>query len=116
MTPSANRFINLDLAVAVGGVAEGMVQRSDAVGVAGLLLRLTRNGGRERLAVRTFADGGFYAVGLRPGEWRVTPDPSELAGLALAAIPLTIQIAATPDGAIADGLRLRLQPVLQARR
>ena len=111
IVPSANRFQSLDIAIAVGGIAEGMVQRNDSSGVTGMLLWLTRVGGKERIAVRTFSDGGFYAVGLRPGEWLVTPDPGELAGLALQAAPLSFLVAASPDGTVADGLRLRVRTV-----
>ncbi|MEO5799437.1 MAG: hypothetical protein ABIZ70_09715 [Gemmatimonadales bacterium] len=110
VTPSANRFVTLDLPLSVGGVIEGQVQRNDGVGVAGLLVRLTRAGSGERISLRTFVDGGFYAVGLRPGTWMLTPDAGELDVLALTAAALPIKVAANPDGAMVDGIRLRLEP------
>lgn len=116
VTPSANRFVALDIPVIVGGIAEGMAQRADGTGVAGLLLRLTRKDGSERVALRTFTDGGFYAVGLRPGEWRVIADARELATMGLVAAPLMLHIGASTDGAVADGLRLRLDPATTASR
>ncbi|MES2307090.1 MAG: hypothetical protein V4558_16435 [Gemmatimonadota bacterium] len=110
VTPSANRFVTLDLPLSVGGVVEGTVQRNDGAGVSGLLLRLTRAGSAERISLRTFVDGGFYAVGLRPGTWTLTPDAGELDLLAMTSAAVPIRIVTSPDGAIVDGVRLRLEP------
>ncbi|MGH7657561.1 MAG: hypothetical protein ACREL6_04945, partial [Gemmatimonadales bacterium] len=70
--PPPNRFRLLDIPVAPGGVIEGRVVRESMGGIRGvggvtLMLQDRRNG--ETRSLLTFSDGGFYAIGVKPGEY-----------------------------------------------
>jgi hypothetical protein len=71
--PDPNRFQPLNIP---------FVQTAEAVGevrllpgntpVAGVEVRFVPEDGSEPFAARTFSDGGFYLMGIRPGRYRVT--------------------------------------------
>lgn len=111
ITPAANRFITLDLPMVPGGVAEGIVVMGDSTPAAGMLLRLRRVGGSDHVSLRTFSDGAFYAVGLRPGDWEVRPDAADTGALGAAQASLVFTIPSTADGASVAGLRLVLRRI-----
>jgi hypothetical protein len=93
-------------------VIEGRVVRetpSGTVPVAGLELRLRRQGTEEQRSLTSFSDGAFYLMGVKPGEYELTVDPGDLERLGLAADPLAFSLAADADGAAVDGLELRLR-------
>jgi hypothetical protein len=107
-----NRFRELDIAIVPGGVIEGRVVRTGPAGpvpVPGALVVLRRRGENETQSVRTFSDGGFYVIGVKPGEYDVTVDPSDLEQLGLAEEPLRFILPALADGASVDGLELHLR-------
>ena len=108
VTPAANRLLTLDLPIVEGSVIEGVVTREGGEPVSGLLLRIRRIGGAELRSVRTFSDGGFYAIGLRTGRWEVTPDAAELAALHTAAGALSVDVPKRGNGAAASQLHLVL--------
>ncbi|HKU62059.1 MAG TPA: carboxypeptidase-like regulatory domain-containing protein [Gemmatimonadales bacterium] len=107
-----NRFRELDLPILPGGVIEGRVLRDTPTGqqpVAGARLLLRRRGTDEVRALTSFSDGAFYLMGVKPGEYELRLDPSDLERLGLGdtAVPLTMP--ADPDGATVGGLEVRLR-------
>jgi hypothetical protein len=107
-----NRFRSLDIPIAPGGVIEGRLLRDAAGGqvpVAGVRLMLRRKGAREERELITFSDGGFYLIGVKPGEYELSAAQSTLDRLGLTGEPLTFTMPASADGATVDGLELRLR-------
>ena len=86
-----NRYRTLDIPVLPGGTVEGHVlQPSGALASGGIVVVFTHRESGERRLVTTFGDGGFYAIGMRPGEWEVAVDPKCLAALRASAEPLDL--------------------------
>jgi hypothetical protein len=108
IVPGPNRFRSLDIPVVESGVIEGRVSRNGA-GVGGVTLTLTdRNRGTQRTLV-TFNDGGFYLMGVKPGDYELTVDPRVLDALAADAEPLRFSLVPTANGIGRDGLEVRLK-------
>lgn len=57
----------------------------------------------------TFTDGGFYAMGVKPGDYELAVDPSVLDVLQASATPLRFTIAPTTTGMGGDRLRAGAQ-------
>ena len=72
-------------------------------------LAFTHKESGERRLITTFGDGGFYAIGMRPGEWEVTVDPKCLERLNLSAQPVSFTMKSDVDGAVVEGLDIRLR-------
>jgi len=107
-----NRFRALDIPVAPGGVIEGRLVRDTPGGqvpVPGIQLQLTRRGSREQRQLITFSDGGFYLIGVKPGEYDLFVDQSSLLRLGLSGDPLSFIMPASADGATVDSLELHLR-------
>ncbi len=107
IVPGPNRFRNLDIPVVEAGVIEGRVVRN-ASGVGGVTLLLTdRRRGVQRTLV-TFNDGGFYLMGVKPGDYELSVDGRVLDALALDAQPLRFTLAPSANGIGREGLEIRL--------
>ncbi|HEY7480220.1 MAG TPA: carboxypeptidase-like regulatory domain-containing protein [Gemmatimonadales bacterium] len=107
-----NRFRSVDIAIVPGGVIEGRVVRQtvdSAVAVPGARLQLRRRGSSQTVQLVTFSDGGFYLIGVKPGEYELSMHPAILERLGLAARPIGFTVPAAADGATVDQLELRLQ-------
>jgi hypothetical protein len=108
--PSPNRYRQLDVPVLPGGTMEGKVLTPDgALASGGLVLVLHHAASGERRVLTTFADGTFYAIGLRPGEWQLRLDPRTLAALGREAAPVAFRLEPDVDGSSADGLVVQLR-------
>jgi hypothetical protein len=95
-----------------GGVVEGRVVRStvdSTVAIAGARLLLRRHGSSQTSRLVTFSDGGFYLIGVKPGEYELSVEPAVLGRLGLSAGPITFTMPASAEGATVDGLELRLE-------
>jgi hypothetical protein len=109
IVPGPNRFRSLDIPVVEAGVIEGRVVRGSGGGVGGVTLILTdRQRGIQRTLV-TFNDGGFYLMGVKPGDYELSVDERVLDALAVDAEPLRFRLAPTAGGIGRDGLELRLK-------
>jgi hypothetical protein len=117
--PSPNRFRKLDVPVLPGGAVEGQVTwreaaTTDSAGqaertVAGVVLVFKHVSSGEKRVISTFSDGGFYLMGLRPGEWEVSVDKRCL-GLLHATVELArFTIRPMMDGDSVDGITLTLR-------
>ena len=107
-----NRFRSVDIPIAPGGVIEGRVLRQgvdSAVGIPGARLLLRRHGSSQTARLVTFSDGGFYLIGVKPGEYELSVEPSILARLGLSAWPIEFTVPSSPEGATVEGLELRLE-------
>jgi hypothetical protein len=107
-----NRFRTLDVPILPGGVIEGRAVRrtmDSTVAVAGVRLLLRRHGSSQTVRLVTFSDGGFYLIGVKPGTYELSVDPTTLARLELSAWPIEFTVPSSPDGATVDGLELRLE-------
>jgi hypothetical protein len=72
-------------------------------------LLLRRHGSSQTTRLGTFSDGGFYLIGVKPGEYELSVDPSVLARLGLSAGPIAFTVPSSAEGATVDGLELRLE-------
>jgi hypothetical protein len=104
--PGPNRFRIVDIPIAPGGVIDGRVVRPDSSGAEAVTLRLTHLGTGAVRLVTTFRDGDFYAMGIRPGQYRLDLDPRVVARLGISAEALEFAMPAEVDGATVGGLRL----------
>ena len=57
----------------------------------------------------TFNDGGFYLMGVKPGDYELSVDERVLDALAVDAEPLRFTLAPTANGIGRDVLELRLK-------
>lgn len=100
------------LPVAPGGVIEGRVVRegvSGTVPVPGLQLILKHRKSGEVRTIRTFSDGDFYLIGVKPGDYELSADPAALNRLGLAGGPISFTMLPFAEGGTVDGLELRLR-------
>lgn len=107
-----NRFRSVDIPIVPTGVIEGRVVRQgvdSALPVPGARLLLRRHGSGQTVQLVTFSDGGFYLIGVKPGAYELSVDPAFLARLGLTAWPVGFTVPVAPEGAIVDGLELRLE-------
>jgi hypothetical protein len=107
-----NRFRSVDIPIVPSGVIEGRVVRQtvdSTVAIAGARLLLRRHGSSQTVGLVTFSDGGFYLLGVKPGEYELSVEPSVLSRLGLSAWPIAFTVPSDPDGATVEGLELRLE-------
>jgi hypothetical protein len=107
-----NRFRSVDIPIVPAGVIEGRVVRQtvdSTVPVGGMRLHLRRHGSSQTVQLVTFSDGGFYLIGVKPGTYELSVDPTTLARLELSAGPIGFTMPASADGATVDGLELLLE-------
>jgi hypothetical protein len=107
-----NRFRGVDIPIVPGGVIEGRVVRQavdSTVAIPGASLLLRRHGSSQTARLVTFSDGGFYLIGVKPGEYELSVEPAVLARLGLSAWPIAFTVPSSPEGATVDGLELRLE-------
>jgi hypothetical protein len=108
--PSPNRYRRVDIPILPGGVIEGRVTWGSGGGTtAGLTLVMTHRKSGERRVFRTFGDGSFYLMGVRPGDWELTVDPKCLELLHAGAEPMHLTVKPDPQGASIDGLTIELR-------
>ena len=107
-----NRFRGLDIPIVPRGVIEGRVVRQavdSTVPVPGARLLLRRHGSSQTARLVTFSDGGFYLIGVKPGEYELSVEPAVLARLGLSARRIAFTVPSSAEGATVDGLELRLE-------
>jgi len=109
VVPGPNRFTLLDVAIVQAGVVEGRVV-ADGHGVPGvpLILQERRTGARREIT--TFSDGGFYVMGVKPGDYDLTVDPRALEVLGMEAVPVRVTLTPTATGVGAAGVEVPLRP------
>lgn len=108
--PAPNRYSQLNIPILPGGSVEGRVTLpSGAPASGGIVLVMKHRQSGERHLISTFGDGGFYAIGVRPGEWELSVDAKSLEALDATANPLTFTMLAKEEGAAVEGLEVRLQ-------
>jgi hypothetical protein len=110
-----NRFKPIDIPLYHTGVIEGKVMiktgsgRQEGQGGVRLLLK-SRDSAFE-MVLRSFTDGGFYAMNLLPGKYTLEADPAQLGFLKARSIPqkLEFEIKAVADGDYIEGLEMILE-------
>lgn len=112
-----NRFKLIDVPLYRTGTIEGFVYRDKGKGKfepqPGLRLILHREGDEMPLEpIKTFSDGGFYAIGLIPGNYSMVVDSNQLAFMGAIQTPDTLKftIRTLPEGDYIDTLEIKLIP------
>jgi hypothetical protein len=85
-----NQFKVVEVAFVRTGVIDGTVNQlrsGELNGLSGLTIRLENLETGETSAIRTFHDGSYYKMEVRPGRYRIRPDSSQLALLRSVAEP-----------------------------
>ncbi|MGE5478947.1 MAG: hypothetical protein ACM3U1_00810 [Chloroflexota bacterium] len=114
-TSDPNVYQEIDIPCVMGGAFEGRViyqfapDSSKAQPGVRLILRCVDAGTEESLAV--FSDGSFYKMGVAPGKYELTLDPTQAKILKTRAEPLAITIRNTMEGDYLSGLTLTLYPL-----
>lgn len=129
--PQPNRYRNFDIPVLPGGAVEGRIVwvegrnggradgdlAVDSTGLsafppvrpsAGVALVFRHAASGEQRVITTFSDGGFYLMGLRPGEWEVLVDQRCLGLLRATAQVAKFSIKPDVDGDSVEGLEVVL--------
>jgi hypothetical protein len=113
VTPSPNRFRTVNVPLVRSGVVEGRVlldgpEGGRGLGGASVILTNVATGARQ--AVLTFSDGGFYVLGLKPGEYEIGVDPRVLAAFGGVVAPARVLVRA--DGSVTGPalVELRITP------
>ena len=109
LVPGPNRFTLLDVAIVQAGVVEGRVV-ADGHGVPGVGLALVDRRSGARRTFTTFSDGGFYVLGVKPGDYDLTVDPRALEVLGMDAVPVRLTLTPTATGVGASGVEVPLRP------
>ena len=109
LVPGPNRFTQLDVAIVQAGVVEGRVV-ADGHGVPGVGLALVDRHSGARRTFTTFSDGGFYVLGVKPGDYDLTVDPRALEVLGMDAVPVRLTLTTTATGVGAAGVEVPLRP------
>lgn len=109
--PGPNEFRTVNVPIAPGGVVEGQVVRRTPTGPTGmggitLVLRDLNSGAERRLL--TYSDGGFYAIGVKPGEYEITLPDRLAERLGMAVRPVRFILAPSVDGTSVSGLEVEL--------
>jgi hypothetical protein len=105
-----NRYKRIEIPLYHTGVIEGtvMLQRDGkAEGLGGVRLLIKRTDRIHEETVRTFSDGGFYAMNLLPGEYSLAVDPAQLSILQAVSTPEAIKfsVKALAEGDYIEGLQ-----------
>jgi hypothetical protein len=110
-----NQYKRIELAFYRGGIVEGKVYIDKATGTLGqgglrLLIKGTTNKYEE--TVRTFSDGGFYAMDIPPGKYTIEVDQTQLGFLQVTNPKgaLNFEIHALSEGDYIEGLEIHLIP------
>lgn len=106
--PEPNTYRTLDLPIIESGVIDGrLVPRSAGMpGLGGIELELIDRATDSRLTVKTFSDGGFYLMGVRPGTYRLTVAEAYAATLGIVADPVEITVLPAMGGAVIENVEL----------
>lgn len=107
--PSPNRYRTLDVPVLPGGVIEGRVTTASGLPAAGATLVLAHAQSGEQRLVRTFNDGSYYLLGVRPGEWQLSVDAKCLEIYRATAPVLRFTLAGSREGTTLSGLDIQLR-------
>lgn len=105
--PNAYQYVPVP--VIPGGEISGVVRFPEGAGAGGLTVRLRHRETGTVKSVTTFSDGAFYALGLRPGRYRISLDPEQLARLGLRSSPVEETLRTVPGGAILEGVVLEVR-------
>jgi hypothetical protein len=113
IVPNPNRFRSLDVPIVAAGVIEGRVWRviagtREPMGVMLLVLTDRRTGSRRRFV--SFADGTFYLMGVKSGEYELVVDDASLQGVNLGGAPLRFTFDPASEAGARTGLDLLLLP------
>lgn len=111
-----NQYKRMEIAFYRGGVIDGKVLIERPEGLqpqSGLRVLLRGVGNPYETTLRTFADGGFYAMDIPPGNYTLEVDPAQLDFLRVSLpqknVPLTIR--ALSEGDYLEGLKIILIPI-----
>ncbi len=104
-----NRCKRIEIPLYHTGVIEGIVtlgKDGKEEGLGGIRLLLKRTDLVHEETVRTFSDGGFYAMNLLPGEYTIEADPAQLNILQAASKPeiIKFKVKAMAAGDYVEGL------------
>ncbi len=108
-----NRYKRIEIPLYPTGTIEGSVvlqKDGSDTGLGGLRLIMKRGGHSREETIRTFSDGGFYAMNLLPGKYTLEVDPVQLTFLHATCQPekLEFEIRAQAGGDYKDSLNLKL--------
>lgn len=109
-----NQFKQIDVPFYTTGVIEGRVDRlvgDRLTPISGLRLFIRSLDDGSEAVLRTFADGSFYSMEVRPGAYQVWIDNTQLEFLGANSIPemREFQVNATAQGDFIEGLNFILQ-------
>jgi hypothetical protein len=110
-----NQYKRIELAFYRGGIVEGKVyidRAAGATGQGGLRMLIKGITNKYEETVRTFSDGGFYAMDIPPGKYTIEVDETQLEFLQ-ATNPrgvIHFEIQALSEGDYIEGLEIHLIP------
>jgi hypothetical protein len=108
--PPPNGISWVEVPLIVGGEVSGRVVFAETdFGAGGIRLGVRNVDTGGLIRGRTFSDGGFYLLGVPPGNYEVTVAPDQLERLGLAADPVQLTVSAGDGGNILEGVEVVLR-------
>jgi hypothetical protein len=110
-----NQFKRIELPFYRGGIVDGKVYIDKPTGMqgqGGLRLMIKGVNSTYEETVRTFSDGGFYAMDIPPGKYTLEVDQTQL-GFLMVSNPqgvLNFEIQALSQGDYVEGIQIHLIP------
>jgi hypothetical protein len=116
VTTESNYIKDIDIPIVYSGVVRGSVTDEAGLPLEGINIVLTpvaaRGGETAKFAKRTstFSTGEFEFISLRPGDYTVEVEPTQLATSGLHAVPdkRNVTLVAKPSGDVVDGVSFKL--------
>lgn len=109
--PAPNGFSFVNLPVVPAGVVEGSVVRQSVSGpvpVGGASVVIVEKVHGTKIVTTTFADGSFYVLGVKPGDYQVMVSEGTQRKIRLSAEPVSFTVKVDPNGDSVSGLTLLL--------
>lgn len=108
-----NSYKTIDIPFYVAGIIEGgvtLVKGDSETPQSGIRVNLKQTDGEYETVMRTFSDGGFYAMEIPPGQYEARVDRSQLTFLNAFSEPevLSFEVKPVDRGDYVEGLNFRL--------
>ncbi len=108
VTPTPNSFVSVEIPVVVGAEVSGGVLYRDRP-LVGVRVELRELETGQVITLTTFTDGGFYVMGVPPGNWVASIPRSVLQGIGARSAPVRFTVPVGREEKIVEALVLTVE-------